>query len=72
MSKPNLGVESHPFRLSELVSALLKTDCCHTLIMAMASLWLWPVLKGRWRALPCPTASSEGKMEVPNLVDGQF
>ena len=37
MSNPNLGVESHPFRLSELVSALLKTDCCHTLIMAIAS-----------------------------------
>ena len=56
MSKPNLGVESRPFRLSELLSALLKTDCCHTLIMALASSegkmevtldHLWPVLKGR-------------------------
>ena len=37
MSKPNLDVESRPFRLSELLSALLKTDCCHTLIMALAS-----------------------------------
>lgn len=37
MSKPNLGVESRPFRPSELLSALLKTDCCHTLIMALAS-----------------------------------
>lgn len=37
MSKSNLGAESRPFRPSELVSTLLKTDCCHTLIMAFAS-----------------------------------
>lgn len=81
MSKPNLGVESRPFRSSELLSALLKTDCCHTLIMALASSEGKmevsgkrppPVLKGRWRVVDTATASSEGKMEVGQKSQGQF
>ena len=81
MSKPNLDVESRPFRLSELLSALLKTDCCHTLIMALASsegkmeeedVSALPVLKGRWRTNTAGDASSEGKMEATNHINRQF
>jgi hypothetical protein len=66
MSKLNLGVESHPFRLSELVSALLKTDCCHALIMAIVS------YEGKIEGTEEHPVSYEGKMEARSLASSQL